>query len=240
MRPAGSPINLRFSTKTEPIALEIPADDAYLDKPDNWNVNKEIWGSVKGVPNLPIYAPIGIRFSADTNEARINIPASVDVEQDPTKTLPIAWDTKKGIYSAVSDRAVTLVGAVADSTERKVGPFRLTIEPTFRKHAVFTAVALDGKPLAQSGKILISLANRVENSNMGWDEKFTTVGNKWGEAPIVAEGITEKIHLATDRPLKAFALDGAGAPKTPLDVQADNGLSFQITPEHESLWFLLQ
>ena len=229
-----------FTTKSEPIALELPADDSFLDTLDKWNVNMELWNSVKDAPNLPVFAPIGIRFTDKTKVARFDIPASVDVKQDPAKALPIGWDIEKGIYTAVSDQAVALVGAVADSTERQLGPLRLTIEPTFRKHAVFTAVALDGQPLSQSGKILISLANRVENSNMGWYEKFTTVGNKWGEAPIVAEGITARIHLSTNRSLKAFALDGTGAPKATLNVEGDKDLSFQITPEHESLWFLLQ
>jgi hypothetical protein len=77
----------------------------------------------------------------------------------------------------------------------------------------------------------------AENQNMGWDEKRTTVGSRWGTGPTQVNGIPAKLSLAS--PIKAIhALDGRGARVATVPVKVEAGTaSWEVSAEHKTLWY---
>jgi len=96
--------------------------------------------------------------------------------------------------------------------------------------------ALDGRPIAQSKRLLLVAMGRAENTGMGWDEQYTTVGRKWGEAPVRIEGIPLNVRLP-GKVKACHALDGTGKEKQAVPLAADGGIS--VGPQHETAWYLI-
>ena len=63
-----------------------------------------------------------------------------------------------------------------------------------RHFAVVTLNAADGRPIAQSRRLLLTAAGNVENTDMGWNAEHTTVGTRWGSAPTICEGDRRQSH----------------------------------------------
>ena len=112
----------------------------------------------------------------------------------------------------------------------------LTIKPTPGQtgHCVVALTSLDNLPLAQSKRMLLVAASRVENQNMQWDEKRRTVSNKWGTGPTIAEQVT--LNCTAGRALKVTPLDGAGLPAA--DATPQQGP--QLTLQAPTLWYLVE
>ena len=101
-------------------------------------------------------------------------------------------------------------------------------------------VALDGKPIRESRKLLVSVAARVENQNMGWDAARRTVGKKWGTGPTVCEGVTASITVPGAN-WRAQRLDGTGASAGPARGRAVAGrFKLDVSPADRTLWFALE
>jgi len=111
--------------------------------------------------------------------------------------------------------------------------------PTSNNFAAFALAALDGKPIAESESLLLVAAGRVENTGMVWNEAHNSVGNRWGTAPTLVEGIPLKISLP-GRIVHAAALDGTGVPTQEVAVvvgQATSELS--LGPQWRTVWYHL-
>jgi hypothetical protein len=108
-----------------------------------------------------------------------------------------------------------------------------------RNFAVLTLNAVDGRPLATSGRLLLTAAGNVENSGMGWNADHTSVGTQWGRAPTLCEGIGARVTLATTaRSAKVHSLDGAGARTGEVPASLAGGkLTFDIGPRFKTLWY---
>ena len=72
--------------------------------------------------------------------------------------------------------------------------------------------SLDARPLAQSGKMLLTTGSRVTNTGMKWNDTHTRVASQ-GESPSLIEPVTGTVVLRGLRSasaVSAAALDGAG------------------------------
>jgi hypothetical protein len=98
-------------------------------------------------------------------------------------------------------------------------------------------VALDEKPIKDSQRVLIAVAARVENQNMGWNADRTSVGNAWGTGPTLAEVVPLTVTLpGSDWTLRA--LDGKGAPTLSIQGAASaRGSAFAMNAA-PSLWYV--
>ena len=120
--------------------------------------------------------------------------------------------------------------------EIRLGDAAIRVTRAENGWATVAIAALDGKPLAASTRVLVVAAGRVENTNMGWNEDRTSVGNKWGSAPVVAEGIEATLTLPGGG--SASALDGGGKAKAPVELQTgQSGSVLAIGPQYETLWY---
>ena len=102
-----------------------------------------------------------------------------------------------------------------------------------------SVVSMDSEPLATSHRILLTIANRFENTGMKWNAARTSVGNEWGRGPVIAAGVTADISLSLDAtPRKVFALNAAGHRNGEVPATyADGKLTFTINPKQEAIWY---
>ena len=104
--------------------------------------------------------------------------------------------------------------------------------------AAIMLTAMDQQPLAQSHKMLLTLAGKVENQDMGWNADRTSVGDKWGHGPTVAEGIPATVTLKTRDARHVWALDGTGKRVGDVPAAFANGaLTFTVGPQFKTLWY---
>ena len=104
--------------------------------------------------------------------------------------------------------------------------------------AAVTLTPTDGKPLAASRRLLLTLAGKVENQDMVWNADRTSVGDQWGHGPTVAEGIPATVTLKTSAARRVWALDGTGKRVQEVPATYANGaVTFTVGPMYNTLWF---
>jgi len=136
--------------------------------------------------------------------------------------------------------AAAVAGRIGGKTV-KVGPLTVNLQPTERNFASVGLVALDGQPLEQSSKLLLVIAGAVVNQDMNWNDDFTTVGNKWGTGPTVAEALTAQIGVASKvAGLQVQRLNELGQPAGKVASSLANGaLTFTVEPSQKTLWYAI-
>ncbi|MBN2307349.1 MAG: carbohydrate binding domain-containing protein [Candidatus Hydrogenedentes bacterium] len=186
---------------------------------------------------VALVRPVGIRLTEGPGP--LEIPAvEPPVGARKSESGEIVWDSTDPAQAAYTVNAPAVRAAVGFIGGRaiRLGDVTIQVTGTEGGWAAVAVGALDGKPIAESGRILVVAAGRVENTGMGWNEARTSVLNRWGQAPAVAEGITATIRLPAGA--EANALDGTGTPKggVPLAARA-GGVELAIGPEYETLWY---
>jgi len=73
---------------------------------------------------------------------------------------------------------------------------------------------------------------------MHWNEERTSVADKWGHEPTIAEGIGATIRLPGVVTVRALTSSGKASQGVP--VQSRNGQSYiEIGPQYRTLWYLV-
>jgi hypothetical protein len=135
----------------------------------------------------------------------------VDANPIVSDTGELAWyteDSKDGLVTVDTDRTQALIGFVKAHPKALKN---LSAEVT-NNFASIVLSSIDGKPIAQSAKMLLTTASRVTNTNMKWNEAHTRVVNQ-GESPTLIEPVAGTLRLRgleRARAVSVAALDGAG------------------------------
>ena len=141
------------------------------------------------------------------------------------------------LYTANAPAALAFAGFVGGQTVT-LGQNTLTFPAFGNGFAAMTLTAMDQRPLAQSGRVLLTLAGKVENQGMVWNADRTSVGDQWGHGPTVAEGIPATVALKTNAARHVWALDGAGKRAGEVPITFANGtLTFTVGPQFQTLWY---
>lgn len=208
--------------------LSIPADE--VEKLTSENISMTAAWKKAGVEmNELLKCRASVSFSGSGEPA---------VAREGRAGSQLAWDADAALYTVDAPAAKAVVGRCTGQTT-KLGGAEFAVKTNARNFAVLTLNTADGKPLAQSRRLLLVAAGNVENTGMGWNDDHTTVSNKWGSAPTVCEGIGAKVAFDTKlKSVKVFALDGSGARGGEVpSVLADGRLSFEIGPQFKTLWY---
>lgn len=123
-----------------------------------------------------------------------------------------------------------------------LGDCTLTFGRWASGHAVLTVVAVDGRPLAASTRIMVSVAARVENQGMGWNADRTSVGRNWGTGPAIAERVPVDLTLPGHGWI-TVPLDGHGVPRRALrpgSAGTRTTAALNAPGTDSSLWFLIE
>ncbi len=151
----------------------------------------------------------------------------------------VRWSTADqdgGVFVVDTPKTKVVLGPLAGRTV-EVGKMRFEVGQTETGWAALALTAMDDRPISESGRMLLVVMSKVENQEMGWDEKRTTVKRAWGKGPSIAEGVEATVTLTDRHGLVAYALDGAGARTVTVAAAQEGGASFRVGPQYRTVWY---
>ncbi|MCL1909706.1 MAG: cellulase family glycosylhydrolase [Kiritimatiellaeota bacterium] len=162
------------------------------------------------------------------NKHTVAQKSGISVQQNPAD--------EKIYFRAASPASAIIAGRISNATS---GALALAKVETDGGFIAASAVTMDSKPFATTQRLLLTIANRFENTGMKWNAARTSVGNDWGKAPILAAGISAEVSLQLpDEPWKVYALSAAGQRRAEVPTMYRGGkLEFKITPQQEAIWY---
>lgn len=136
-------------------------------------------------------------------------------------------------HLAVNAPAVRFVTGCVAGKRFAPGDVSLSFgEKLHRNFAQACLVALDGRPVGQSRRLLLTLASRVENKGMAYTADRSLC--QWGQAPVLAEPVPMSLELPGSG-WRVWALDGGGHRREELSL---DGSSLTTRAEDATLWYL--
>lgn len=107
---------------------------------------------------------------------------------------------------------------------------------------VVIATLLEGDRFTGPGRILVSTLGQVENTGQQWtDNRQTSLGRHWGEAPTLVEGIAARIRLPVPvARVSAWALDERGERRQAIPVTGGDVAELLTGPQYRTLWYELE
>ncbi|MCX6898315.1 MAG: hypothetical protein NT105_06400 [Verrucomicrobia bacterium] len=147
-------------------------------------------------------------------------------------------DATAGVFTVNSPRTKAVIGFGAGRTF-ELGDVILKPGPTMQRgFSVITASAVRGASFHSSGaSILVTATGYVENQGAVWNADNTSIGNQWGEGPVMCEGIPFEMILKTKR-ATAWPLDSHGQRLAPIHGETGaEGLRFAFGPHYKTLWY---
>lgn len=147
------------------------------------------------------------------------------------------WDTTNGVFVLGAPAARVWSGELG-GRRLAAGDAELETEALDRPapSATVVLVALDGKPVAESARLLVTALRRAENEGMVFDEKRKTVGRNWGHPPVRVLGLRATLRLPGGARWSAQPLDEAGQPRGPAGPP---GRELIIRPDEHTIWWVL-
>ena len=163
-------------------------------------------------PGFPLALPLehGVRIGSLSGPPTAAFPAppAGAIVSDTKELTWDATDPAKGTVTVDTPRTQALIGFLK-SCPRKLKNLSLETDSNF---AALVLSSLDGKPVSQSARMLLTAASRVTNTGMKWNDAHTRVASQ-GESPTLIEPVTGTLRLCgieKASTVSAAALDGAG------------------------------
>ncbi|MDH7570959.1 MAG: hypothetical protein QHJ73_15390, partial [Armatimonadota bacterium] len=167
-------------------------------------------------------------------------------------TGELVLDRQKGLFTVVTPRAIVATGRLRAAGALKLGPVEVTCRTPF---ASVGMVSLDGKPLVQSARLLLTGVARSQNTGQVVSEVNPRAGaplaidadtgailrtgqhalDEPGHAPVLAEPVDARVRLPGGGRWKAISLGPRGEPERAL--KATDGVL--ETNEAQSPWVLI-
>jgi hypothetical protein len=151
---------------------------------------------------------------------------------------------KAGYYTVNTRRSKLFTGFVAGRTF-SLGDVTLKVGPSRLDWATVSMVAVDGDGFDRPGRILIAATGWVQNRDqnlMRLEGTRITLGDKWGESPVMCEGIkaTVTLPLPAGR-AKCYPLDESGNRRAAIPVGAADGKTqVELDPRHKTVWYEIE
>ncbi|MBN2452247.1 MAG: carbohydrate binding domain-containing protein [Lentisphaeria bacterium] len=152
----------------------------------------------------------------------------------------LRWETGEQARFTVTAPAVRMALGRIGGQQLTLGDVTLRLDLPEGVWACVALVAADSRPLDRSGRMLLAVVTRAENSGMTWDEQRRSVGRNWGGEPVLAEGIPFELRGPGPAP-RAFALDAKGERDGALPVETDAaGWRLRVPEPVRTLWYALE
>jgi hypothetical protein len=198
-------------------------------------------GDAVSVPQM-LGARFGLAFAEEGNAVTVTGSPTAP-ERGLIWTPHLQWDpeAEQPFFKAVAPAACVLVGNVG-GRDTKLGDCSIDIGLEPGAWVCFAMAAADGKPLAESTRILLAITTRAENTNMGWNDERTTVGKAWGTEPVVAQFVPFQLTMPGTAPNRIVALDQTGRAIGECEVKAPapGRWSFQADNARPTLWYAVE
>lgn len=169
----------------------------------------DLWRQAAG-DNMPLpWCQLGVATMPTGDACLIgSYPRSASFEWQQVNWQGKANGRPRFTVEAQSVKAVT--GAIANQAVEFID-VRLAIGASRTGYATVTLVALDGKYVPASQRLLLTVGGTMENEGWTWNEGKTML-TSWGKGPTLTEVIGGELEVrrVAGETLQAFALDGAG------------------------------
>jgi len=185
-----------------------------------------------------------------------NVPATalrpdqvrVDGSRFVSDTGQLSWDLSdqgRGVVTVNTAKSKAVIGYGSNKRFDLGGVILEPGETMQNGWCAITLTAMEGElhPLSADSqtRLIITATGYCENANMGWkNAERSTVGQDWGSAPTLVEGIPARITLLFPfTQVQAWALDERGQRKAQIPTQRDiNGnVQLVIGPQWQTLWY---
>jgi hypothetical protein len=160
--------------------------------------------------------------------------------QNATSAARIAWQPDKdGRYLVDGPSAKVACGKLGGAPLEFDG---VRIEVRSPSSVSLLLVARDRATIADARELLLVACGRCENTGMTWNAKRTSVGARWGKAPVRIEAVEAKVVLRTSSSnVRIQRLDGRGQPAGEIPWKAANGaIEFTLGGANGSLWYVIE
>jgi hypothetical protein len=162
-------------------------------------------------------------------------------------TSEICWDVsqKDAGYFTVNTRRTKLFTGFGRDRTFPLGDVILKIGPTRLDWATVSMTVVEGEGFDRPGRILVAATGWVQNQDARLEhlgDRRITLGNRWGNEPVLCEGIRATITLpvAAER-VKCYPLDESGNRRAAIAVgQAGNKAQVELAPQHKTVWYELE
>ncbi|NLX98044.1 MAG: hypothetical protein GXY83_17925 [Rhodopirellula sp.] len=207
------------------IAIEGPAKVIRLDA-NPWQrwLFKEFVAKAQEL-SLPGYAGMdgeAKRFDSDTGE--------------------LSLDYGRGLCTIDTPCTKSAIGFLARAAAVDLGGMQIRCRTEF---AAVTATSLDGKPIGESARVLLTCVARAENTGQGFsppaEQQAARNPMSWmlpaeGRPPVIAEPVDADIRLPTVGRSLAYALDASGKRKGKVSLDVQGG-AVRLNPANAgSIW----
>ncbi|RRA49130.1 hypothetical protein [Acidipila sp. EB88] len=185
-------------------------------------------------PGFPLALPLEheVRVqSLDGAPTRPFVDASSFASTSPivSDTQQLAWYSsprETGLVTIDTPRTEGLIGFVT-ANGKSVRHLSTELRNSF---CTVLLSSLDGKPIAQSARMLLVAGGRVENTGQTWNIAGTDLTD-WGVSPTLIEQVAGNLSLSSLDPAGAVMLqplDGAGRPKGPAVAATKDGVNWRL------------
>lgn len=179
-------------------------------------------------------------------------PSQVNVNTNRfvSDTGQLVWDVStagRGVVTLSAPRSKAVVGFGGGRVFDLGDGVR--VEPGNTRQNGFSVITLTVKQgrlstnPTQTVQVLITATGYAQNTGWGWQDlgnNRVTVGNNWGTAPSLVEGIPARITVPMPASaVQAWALDERGARKAKLPVSSDSGgrAVIELGAQYRTLWY---
>lgn len=165
-------------------------------------------------PGFPLALPLehGVRVKSLEGPPTAQYTAS-GANPIISDTKELSWytsDAKTGLVTIETDRTQALVGFIK-ANKKTLKNLGADISNDF---ATIVLTSMEDKPLAQSGKMLLSACSRMQNTDQKWNDARSGLGRGGqGHSPTLIEpvsGTVTLLNIAGAKSVSAVALDGSG------------------------------
>jgi hypothetical protein len=196
-------------------------------------------------PWLPYVARVVQRF---TGPGRKEAPAFSGMEKFHdagagvvrSSTGEQTLDYGRGVLRIDAPCAQGFTGALGTGEPWRARDLSAALSPSNPWGSVL-AVSLDGRPLGESGRLVVAAAGRAENTGQVFNESRTALEDP-GRLPLRLEGLEAEITLRIeggDRVVRP--LDESGNPGGPVRSEVRGGvLRFRLSPGDGSRYYLVE
>lgn len=208
---------------------------------DPWSLNAERL-------DLDSFAAIKHRVVLDTEDESGKASAAATDDGSPSvlvsDTGQIRWDVsdpKGGYFLVNTPRSKLFTGFVRGRTF-SLGEVQLAIGSTRLDWATVSLVCLDGEAIDGPGRVLIVATGVVQNTGASLEElgdDRVTLRNRWGEEPVLCEGIPAELTLPVPASrVQCYALDPQGNRGKRIDVAGRGEQAVvRLSPQYKTVWY---
>ena len=170
---------------------------------------------------------------------------SADQKVFLSDTQQICWDVSQpgaGVFLVNSPKTKLVTGFPAGRTFNLDG-VQVQIGKTELGWATVSLTVIKGEGFDRPGRILLAATGKVQNT--GWDFRKegdrVTVGRRWGDEPILCEGVPARIVLpVSSSRVRVYALDEAGRRRDAVTVSGGDQAVLEIGPQYRTLWYEIE